>query len=313
MWKEKRQNELTTNEIFDVLKQLRDVGVKRVVFSGGEAMLRSDLSSLIRNARDLNFDKITVYTNGQLLEKKARDLLESGTTTISISLDGPEPVHDMCRGINGAYQRCLEGLRILKKLRDERFGQLEIVVAMMLMKPTLDSVSHVVDLCKKYGASLAFNLYDNQSYFLKGTERSRFWITDQARLDAVIDRLHVERKHGDLLAQGHSALEFAKSYFADPMTDSVPCVIGYVHLYIDANGDVYSGCWAMSPIGNVRKRKLADMLFSKEYKERLKRMFLRECPGCTCGYAGNLLFSMPSLAKEFWWDLKPMRSSQQLS
>ena len=67
-WKNNSQNELTTEEMKDALHQLRDVGVRNLIFVGGEPLLRPDIGELIKEASLVGFENIIVVTNGLLLE-----------------------------------------------------------------------------------------------------------------------------------------------------------------------------------------------------------------------------------------------------
>jgi MoaA/NifB/PqqE/SkfB family radical SAM enzyme len=302
MWKEKSYNELTTEEVCDILSQLRELGITRVGFSGGEALLRKDLPYLIRKTRKLRFERVTVLTNAFLLKEKARELLKSGLNELSISLDGPKHIHDMCRGIEGAYEKCIDGLKTLVSLRDVSYRNLDVTIAATLMRPTMNNISHVIDICKESRASLMINLFDNRQLFFRGIEDSRFAIEEQYELQSVIDKLHlVKKEQPSLLTPTHSALEYAKKYFKDPRTESFPCVSGYLCIYIDAHANVFSGCWVLPPMGNLREKRLKEIVFSDKYKERLKNMFLKRCPGCDCGYVANLWYHFPSLIQELAW------------
>jgi MoaA/NifB/PqqE/SkfB family radical SAM enzyme len=56
-----------------------------------------------------------VSTNGLLLEKYVDDILDSGLHRLSISLDGPAPVHDKMRGLERTYERVTRGLSLLNE------------------------------------------------------------------------------------------------------------------------------------------------------------------------------------------------------
>lgn len=305
MWRKKSGNELTSVEVCNILVQLKELGIYKVGFSGGEALLRKDLPIFIRKARDLRFERVTVLTNGLLLKERARELLSSGLNEISLSLDGPKRIHDACRGVDGAYERCIEGLKAIAGLQDAHYGYLDKTVSMTLMHPTINSIPHLIDVCKEYGASLFINLFDNRQLFFKNIEWSHFNIKDRRKLNAAIDKLHkAKEERPSLVVPTHSALEFAKNYFGNPRTKEIPCVSGYLCIYIDAYANVYPGCWVLPPIGNLREKKLRDIIFSMEYKERLKEMFVKKCPGCDCGFLANLWFHLPSLIQEFSWYIK---------
>ena len=79
-------DELTTTEMYDVLAQLRDLGTNYLFLSGGEPLLRRDLSAIARKATELKFKRIQVSTNAHLLTReRAEELIESGVTQTGVS------------------------------------------------------------------------------------------------------------------------------------------------------------------------------------------------------------------------------------
>ena len=77
VWKNNSINELTTEEIKNALHQLKEIGVKQLIFTGGETLLRNDVGDIIKEANSLKFEAIIVVTNGLLLEEKAEEIAES--------------------------------------------------------------------------------------------------------------------------------------------------------------------------------------------------------------------------------------------
>ncbi|TGA99900.1 GTP 3',8-cyclase MoaA [Sporolactobacillus shoreae] len=83
------QDQLLT---FDELKRLVQLfvklGVQKIRITGGEPLLRKDVSKLVFMLRDIDGLKdIAMSTNGVLLPKYARQLKESGLDRVSVSLD----------------------------------------------------------------------------------------------------------------------------------------------------------------------------------------------------------------------------------
>src|SRR5436190_23082274 len=105
-WRMRERDELSTDEYFRVLDQLAAAGCVKVHFSGGEATLRKDLSDLLARSAGLGM-KTNLTTNGTLLnEERARLMVEAGTHSVSLSLDGPDAkTHDALRGVPGAFDR----------------------------------------------------------------------------------------------------------------------------------------------------------------------------------------------------------------
>ena len=102
--------ELTTEEGFALLEDLASFGVPVVLFSGGEPLMRPDLTELIKKAVGLGM-RAVVSTNGTLITKaKARELKTLGLSYVGISLDGLEEVNDRFRKKEGAYAAALKGI-----------------------------------------------------------------------------------------------------------------------------------------------------------------------------------------------------------
>jgi len=304
-WKRKSDNELTTEEVNKILLQLKEVGVRSISFTGGEPTLRRDLSEIIKKTNDLNFDNITLATNGLLLTKeKAIDFIENGLKEITISIDGVGQVHDYVRGIKGSYARSIKVLKMLTELRDKRYPYLTIRIATTLMKPTLNTITNVLDVAKELSVSWGINLISNSLYFFEGVDVSELFIQnkDLNKLESLIDELHkIKINDSGLVESSHSALEYAKEYFENPKRKDIPCYLGYQAFHIGPQGQLYSGCWALPPLGNLRKDTLKEIINSKKYKKRIRDMFLKKCPGCSCNYPTNLWYHLPSLYHEMRW------------
>ena len=65
---------------------------------------------------------ISIDTNGTLLGQYAADIVRIGKIHLTISMDGPEEIHDLVRGVKGAYQRIAEGVAAIhaEEARQER-------------------------------------------------------------------------------------------------------------------------------------------------------------------------------------------------
>ena len=302
-WKQKSTNELTTDEVTDILYQLRILGISSVGFGGGEPLLRKDLSELIQKSNELGFKRMSVITNALLLnERKSEILLESGLTAMGISIDGLGETNDMIRGVKGAYERSLSALKMLVELRDDKYPYLNIWVSTTLMRPNMNQIEEIIEMCKQLNVRIFLNLLDTSPYFLSGVDASDLIIKDQKELDAFIDGLHViKKKYPFVLNEFHVAIEYARRHFSDPKRKDIPCCMGYQSIYIGAHGEVYSGCWVLKPIGSLREKKLEEIINSEEYKKRLHNMFMKNCHGCTCGYSTNLLYHVPSIYEEVLW------------
>jgi 12,18-didecarboxysiroheme deacetylase len=103
--------ELTTEEGLRLIDDLADFGVPVVLFSGGEPLMRPDILELIGRARARNL-RAVVSTNGTLIgDEMAARLKEVDLSYVGVSLDGLQETNDRFRGIPGAFDLALSGIR----------------------------------------------------------------------------------------------------------------------------------------------------------------------------------------------------------
>lgn len=103
---------LSFDEIVTVTKVANKLGIHSVRLTGGEPLVRPNLSELIRRLKnDCDLKDISLTTNGMLLERFARDLKDAGLDRINVSVDTLRP--DRFRKITrlGSLQTVLYGLR----------------------------------------------------------------------------------------------------------------------------------------------------------------------------------------------------------
>jgi radical SAM protein with 4Fe4S-binding SPASM domain len=116
------EEELTFTELCRVIDEVREMGIKSLVVSGGEPLLRPELGAILAHARGLGLE-LTILTNGLLIDERwARILVELGVR-VKISLDGATAAtHDALRGEGTFAGTCA----VLERLR--RAGARELAV-----------------------------------------------------------------------------------------------------------------------------------------------------------------------------------------
>ncbi len=105
---------LSTEFILDSIPELLKAGVRFVIFSGGEPLIRKDIFQI---AQAMRKSGIITYlsTNGLYISEKNVDQIIETFNYIGISIDGIESVHDDFRGLKGAYKRSLEAIALIQK------------------------------------------------------------------------------------------------------------------------------------------------------------------------------------------------------
>ena len=81
------KDEMTADELYSICKTAKDMGVKKIRISGGEPLIRKDIVEIIDKIASLEFEDISITTNGTFLEKYAEDLKNAGLDRVNVSLD----------------------------------------------------------------------------------------------------------------------------------------------------------------------------------------------------------------------------------
>ncbi|MGD0499197.1 MAG: TIGR04053 family radical SAM/SPASM domain-containing protein [Bryobacteraceae bacterium] len=110
--------ELTTEQGYRLLDEIRSFGEPLMVFTGGDPLKRPDLYDLIRHSVQIGLRTNVTPSATPLLTAEAIDRFkEAGVTRMAISLDGPDAAtHDEFRGIPGTFEKALFALRYARDI-----------------------------------------------------------------------------------------------------------------------------------------------------------------------------------------------------
>ncbi len=105
------RGEIGLTEVLNVLADLKKCAVPAVILSGGEPLLRQDLFEIAKIAKSMGF-YVGLSSNGTLMTKSvAKQIAQAGFDYVGVSLDGLAINHDRMRGMQGAFQLSLDGIR----------------------------------------------------------------------------------------------------------------------------------------------------------------------------------------------------------
>ncbi len=105
--------ELSTQEVFGVMDDLKGYHVPVLILSGGEPLMRPDIFEIAGRAKAMKF-YTGLSTNGTLIDEAMSDrVAATGFDYVGISLDGLKATHDKFRRLDGAFERSLAGVRHL--------------------------------------------------------------------------------------------------------------------------------------------------------------------------------------------------------
>ena len=104
---------LTYDELSDVVKQGKELGVYFYMFTGGEPLVRK--KDLIRLCEEHNTCQFLAFTNGTLVDEAfCAEMKRVGNLALAISLEGSPEVNDLRRG-EGVYGKVMHAMDLLKE------------------------------------------------------------------------------------------------------------------------------------------------------------------------------------------------------
>lgn len=270
--------EMTTEEIKNLILDATNLNPSSIIFSGGEPLLRKDIFELITFANKYKINTC-LTSNGTLIDDGiAKQLNIAGIGVVNISIEGPEDIHDSMRG-KGTFTKAVEALRRLSKYK------IETTIATVVCRNNYKSLAYIMELAHQFGiTTVKFQPFSDIFLVNKGEKRNFFTLCDTSE----------EIKHSM-----EEAIELSKKYkiATNPLNYlySIPeylcglrqnyghnsCSALWSSCPISAEGDVHL-CWVLSDklLGNVRKEKLSRIWNSCKHN-LLRRDAVRDgCPGC---------------------------------
>jgi heme d1 biosynthesis radical SAM protein NirJ len=135
------RDELDTTEALKVIDDLHEAGVRVLILSGGEPLLRDDIFELSEYARQRGFF-VALSTNGTLIdEQNIEQIAAAKYDYVGISIDGLEAVHDDWRQLKGSFAASMHAIDLCRRhgirvglrttLTQNNYPQLPALLALM--------------------------------------------------------------------------------------------------------------------------------------------------------------------------------------
>ena len=240
-YKQDKKNELASNEIFWLIDQTKRLGAKGIYFFGGEPLIIPELSNYIRYAKQ-NGLLVKLDTNGLLLnEEIVRNLKACGIDLIGVSIDSPEEtVHDKLRGINGIFQKAINGIKHCRN-----YG-INCFISTYATKENLKNgdLEKTINLAKNLGvktrilSSICCGKWINRDDLILSVEEIEL-------LKCLLEKgtVYWEIEESDKKNMSFSCATFEENFF-----------------YVSAYGDVQPCCYLPVTFGNIRKEPLENIV-----------------------------------------------------
>lgn len=266
----KYKDELTTEEAEVFIRDLADMKVPVLLFSGGEPLLRKDLFHLGEMAAGLGLRPV-ISSNGTLIDPDVAERIKrSGFQYVGISIDGGPATHDHFRNHIGAFDMALRGIRsCLEK-------GLKTGIRFTINKYNQDDLPLIFDMIEKEGIP-RFCMY-HLVYAGRGAEMADM---DTGREEKIATLDYVSQKTMELCAKGVETEILTTDNHADGIyllnqikardperADEViqllemhgGCSAGTKFANVDPRGNVHP-CqfWQDYTVGNIREKPFSSI------------------------------------------------------
>lgn len=242
--------ELSTEEGFTLLEELKQNGTRLVILSGGEALCREDVFDLASHGTSRGL-RMTLATNGSLVTRQvARKIGESGISRVSVSLDAVTPdVHDAFRGLPGAFEMAVAAIKTL--ISEGVPVQVNTTVA----AANIIQMEHFPSFIRKIGA-VAWHVF-----FLVPTGRGENVAPARIReYQDMLDAFYVTSKNAQIECKATCAPQYYRMLLErDGKSPTKGCLAGTGFGFVSATGIVQPCGFLQIPCGDIRKKSLVDI------------------------------------------------------
>lgn len=263
LWR-KTDQEMSTEQIFNIIDTLSKLGTKKISLSGGEPLLRQDIRGIIDYCNQKGIYP-EMNSNGNLVAKNI-DVIKK-LDFLKLSLDGPKEIHDYLRG-EGSFEKVICAA-------DTAFNNgVNFGFAATLTRYNIDSVDFLLGIGKRYNTIVAFQplkpLY-------RGIEDISTLSPPENKFRAAIAKLINLKRNGN----GHirNSLQNLRHIYHWPKYKQLRCWAGKIFCIIDSNGDLY-------PCDRISYNRAVVNCLENGVRKALDNAPQVHCSGC--GFCGSV-------------------------
>lgn len=287
--KKRQGRELKKDEVIKIIRELKELGGKKIGLVGGEPLLCDYWEDIASYANRLNFE-LSMISNGMLIDQEVADRIKkSGIKLVALSLDGPRDFHNELRGNIHAFDQVLKAAEFLSK------AGVQVNIITTIMNKNINHLEEIEKIIEKLNISfwqlqmgipmgkLKNNsdlvLHPNrmaevEQFILECQKRNRIELT-------VADSIGYCSKN-EILLRNNSSTDGTRAFLG--------CMAGCRVVAVESNGNV-KGCLSLQHDsfieGNVLEKPLTQIWQDTEsfkYNRKFKIENLGgECALCDYG------------------------------
>ncbi len=314
---QRNKDELNYEQCRHFLYSVSSFAKPVIVLSGGEPLVREDIYDIAAYGNSLGL-RMVLATNGTAITPAiAKRLVQSGIQRLSISIDGANAkTHDTFRGISGAFDSALDGLKYAQE------AGLPVQINTTISQYNIKELSDIYKLAILRGAcALHFFLLVPTGC---GKEMPKSELISSEDYEQVLNWIYYTSKVSPIQLKATCAPHYFRVMYQNASTKMTKetsenqgfesmtrgCLAGISVCFISHKGDVYPCGYFPLRAGNIHEQPIRSIWEKSELFEQLRDYsllkgkcgmceFVRVCGGCRArAYAekGDYLEEEPNCA-----------------
>lgn len=295
IWKANNdKKEISSETLARHIQSFKKLGVREIVFSGGEALMHSNLWAF---AAQLKAEKIrlTLLSTGLLLKHNAHAIVKHVDAVI-VSLDGSASIHNAIRQVPNAFEKLAEGVKSLKDIN----ATFRVTGRCVLQRLNYVDFPNIVRAARAIGLdSISFLGADvssgafNRAEAWNGKQPSEVVLTESEaeHFQQIVAASFVDfRKEyaGHFIAESplkmQKLVQYYKALHGKAAFPSVVCNAPWISAVIESDGRVMP-CFFHKPYGNIHDEDFESVINSNAAVAFRKSLNMKDdpiCKKCVC-------------------------------
>ncbi len=263
-------NELSTEQVFEVMDDLKQFRVPVLILSGGEPLLRPDIFEIAHHAKAMGF-YTALSTNGTLIDERNIDRIAAVEFDyLGISIDGIADTHDRFRRKEGAFDASMRGLRLCRDLG------IKVGLRFTMTRDNAEELPQLLDLMDEERIDKFY--FSHLNYAGRGNKNRKddvFLNTTRWAMDLLFERTLIDTRSGrgtefvsgNNDADGVYMLHWTEKHFPEQVDHIRQKLVqwggnssGVNISNIDNQGNVHPDTmWWNYNLGNVKDRPFSEI------------------------------------------------------
>ena len=287
---ERNPHELTTEQGYRLLDEIRSFGEPLMVFTGGDPLKRPDLFDLIRHSVKIGLRTNVTPSATPLLTREAIEGFKvAGISRMAISLDGPDAQsHDEFRGIPGTFDCAMMALRHARDIGLDTQFQTTVTQRNMARLPEMAEIAKEIrtKMWSLFFLIVTGRALENDDLEAAEYEKVFEFMYELSKTAPfgikTTEAMHYRRYVAQRIRAEHGVTENENAKGVAWRTAGVSDGKGFV--FVSHQGEIYPSGFLPVSGGNVLRDSLTDIYRNSSLFRTLRDTTLREGKCGICEY-----------------------------